>query len=89
MDGSGADLAKKVGNNVSKSYAATALFGGLCWTMIAKMWASKINCFFSDPAFSAQSRPRAPQSEHHSRSGPQKVAKMVYPFARKRILGLP
>ena len=31
---------------------------------------------FSDPAFSAQSRPRAPQSEHHGRSGAQKVAKM-------------
>ena len=35
----------------------------------------KIDCF-SDPAFSAQSRSRAPQSEYHSRSGAQKVAKM-------------
>ena len=35
----------------------------------------KIGCF-SDPAFSAQNRPRARQSEHHSRSGAQKVAKM-------------
>ena len=35
----------------------------------------KTGCF-SDPAFSAQSRPRAPQSEHHGRSGAQKVAKM-------------
>ena len=35
----------------------------------------KIGCF-SDSAFSAQNRTRAPQSEHHSRSGAQKVAKM-------------
>ena len=40
-----------------------------------KTLASKNSCF-SDPTISAQNRSRAPQSEYHSRSGAQKVAKM-------------
>ena len=75
---SGADLAKKL-EHVSKSYPGgvplkTCLEVHLR-SLSPKSGHLKIGCF-SDPAFSAQNRPRAPQSEHHGRSGAQKVAKI-------------
>ena len=74
LGGSGADLAKKL-ENVAKIHPILFAFGVHFRPLSPKSGHPKIDCF-SDPAFSAQSRPRAHQSEHHGRSGAQKVAKM-------------
>ena len=50
-------------------------FGGHFRPLSPNSGHRNIDCL-SDPAFSAQNRPRVPQSEHHSRSGAQKVANM-------------
>ena len=78
LGASGADLAKKLGNvpkNCAMSVPIAVHLGGHFRQWSPNSQHQKI-CCFSDPAFSAQNRPRAPQSEHHSRSGCQKVAKM-------------
>ena len=57
------------------SRQVTFTFGVHFRPLLPKCGHQKIGCF-SDPAFSAQNRPRAPQREYSSRSGAQRAAEM-------------
>ena len=74
LGASGADLAKKVEQCIIKLRVRIPYWGPFS-TIIAKMWASKNRLFFR-PCIFGQKSAQGPQSEHHGRSGAQKVAKI-------------